>query len=102
MIATLRSMSPCVWLRSGDRFSVQLMNSARRLPNVHGGGLFSPGSVIAVPVPCFLRYESPGLTLTPGGGSEPGVDRFAFQGQHAEHALVHAEQRLAPPKSVRE
>jgi len=48
-----------VWLRSGDRFKVQLMNSARRLSNRHGGALFSPGSVIAGP-PRFMRYETRG------------------------------------------
>jgi hypothetical protein len=30
MIPALTSISPCVLLRSGDRFSVQLKNSARR------------------------------------------------------------------------
>ena len=41
----LRSIRPWVWLRSGDRLSVQLMNSARRSPKLHGSVLVAPGCV---------------------------------------------------------
>ncbi|CKO10904.1 Uncharacterised protein [Mycobacterium tuberculosis] len=40
MIPELRSMSPSVWLSSGERFSVALMNSARSPSNRGGAAAF--------------------------------------------------------------
>src|SRR5262245_39042975 len=45
MMAVLRSISPCVLLTSGDRFSVALMTSARR-SSYRGSAVAAPGSVI--------------------------------------------------------
>ena len=33
-------------------------------------------------------------------GLQPGVDRLGLEGEHAEHALVHPPQRLAPRHPV--
>ena len=46
-----QSISPSVWLRSGERLSVQLMKSARRSSNRHGSVLAASGCVIGPPGP---------------------------------------------------
>jgi hypothetical protein len=57
MTARLRSISPWVWLRSGDRLSVQLMNSARRSSYRGCSVSVVLGAVIAPPLASVLTYR---------------------------------------------
>src|SRR5215831_13063933 len=87
MISALRSISPCVWLRSGDRFKVQLMNSARRPSNRHGSAASSLSSVIAVP-PLFHALRIPGAHPMPG--RERGLGEPAWAHDHGDPAVLAA------------
>src|SRR6266496_1302296 len=97
MIARLRSTNPWVWLRSGDRFSVQLITSARRSSKRHGraglGSLIGRDSLVSwaagavwhgrkPPVACdgtFPPLESRGCYSSSASPAQSGLCRDVCQ-----------------------